>query len=584
MDLNAYIRIARRWFWLILLAAIVAGSAAYVIARTQPPVYRTSSLVQLGNYLELSDPNPGVIQSSAALAQTYVTLLKTDSILKAVVDKLQLSISTGALAGTFDATLVPNTSFLKLTVTYSDPVIASEVANELADQLIANSPTNLTKDQQQQIDILQNEIQQAQTQLQNDRAELRTIEDALTKGDLSDAEKTILTSRRSELTTEISTTQTNLASMSATLVQLQQRGTINFIRVVEKAAIPTAPFNTSSLGSNTVPATVVAAVLAFGAALLIEYLRDTLSSPAEIMPLLSVPLLGAIAPFGTKRSYKNKLITWTKPRSTISEAYRALRVNILFRDNREDDGSRVYVVTSPGPSEGKSLTTANLAITFAMTGMRVILVDADLRRPTVHQIFNVPNTKGVSSLWTKEESVKAQPLAIANGGRRAEQDAASSIIRQNVRLYLSAIIQKTEVPGLDVITAGPAVHNPAELLDMPQIHEMMHQLAEELQYDIILYDTPPVLVVTDASIVSRIAGGKVITVIESRRTRRGAAVRAIQQMTDLEVPVLGVVMNRLRVQDRDANYGYYYYYGYTSYSSDSKPQLGPGPVKPPDEM
>jgi capsular exopolysaccharide synthesis family protein len=552
MELSGYLRLIRRWLWLFIAAAIVAGSAAFVVVRTQPPVYQATTLLQLGNYLGLTDPSPNMIQAAAALSQSYITLLKTRPILQAVIDKLKLPFDAETLASLFIGQITSGTSFLTLTVSYSDPVLAAEVANELAAQLIANSPTELTRDQQEQARILQVEIQAAQAQLQRDREELQVIDSALGSAIADEQERDLLVLRRGELINQINTTQGNLASMTRTLAEIQQRGTINFIRVVEPAQIPTRAANENPLPSM-IAASAVAVLLAFSAALLFEYLSDSLRSPAEIMPLLNVPLLGAVAPFGSKRGYKNKLVTWTQPRSTIAEAYRALRVNILFRENLDEAICRTYVVTSPNPAEGKSVTVANLAVAFAMTGMRVLLIDFDLRRPTQHSIFNVPNTAGLADIWRKHE---------ANSHHLQDTTLHEQIAQQVPRL-----VQKTEIPNLSLLPSGRAPISSSELIDSLQTRYLMRFLTQSGMYDVILIDTPPILVVTDTTVVARLTNAKSILVVESGRTRRGAAVRAVQQFASLELPLLGVVINRLKAQDRDAGYGYYYYYGYTRYDS-----------------
>jgi capsular exopolysaccharide synthesis family protein len=551
MELSGYLRLIRRWLWLLIAAAVVASSAAFVVVRTQPAIYQATTLLQLGNYLGLTDPSPNMIQASAALSQSYITLLKTRPILQAVIDKLKLPFDTETLATLFVGQLTSGTSFLTLTVSYSDPVLAAELANELADQLIANSPTELTREQQEQARILQTEVQAAQAQLQRARDELSVIEAALGSDEIGEEERVVLTLRRSELIGEINVTQSNLASMTRTLSEIQQRGTVNFIRVVEPAQIPTRASNENPLPSM-IAAALAALVVVFGAALLFEYLSDSLRSPAEIMPLLNVPLLGAIAPFGSKRGYKNKLVAWTQPRSTIAEAYRALRVNILFRENLDETACRVYVVTSPNPSEGKSVTIANLAVAFAMTGMRVLLIDFDLRRPVQHNIFNVPNTSGLAEIWRKREM---------------NSHLDSEALRDQIAQQAPRLIHKTEIPNLSLLPSGNAPSSSSELIDSPQTRTLMQLLVQSGMYDVILIDTPPILVVTDTTVVARLTNAKSILVVESGRTRRGAAVRAAQQFTNLDLPLLGVVINRLKAQDRDAGYGYYYYYGYTRYDS-----------------
>jgi Mrp family chromosome partitioning ATPase/capsular polysaccharide biosynthesis protein len=585
MELTAYIRLVRRWLWLIALAAVVAGSIAFATARTQPARYRATTTIQIGTYIDLADPNPMMIQSAAALAQTYIALLRTSSIMNNVIQNLQLPFSAAGLAGMFDGRLLEGTSLLTLTVNYTDPVMAADIANELGRQLILNSPNDLTDEQRQQLDILQEEILQARDQLQAARDELRTIDETLQATDeapINEEQRVILTARRSELTTLVNETQNNLALMSGTVASMNQRGTINYLRVVEPAAIPTATVGTSPL-SQTLVAAAVGAVLALGVAFLIEYLNDSIRSPAEIMPLLNVPLFGAIAPFGNKRNYKNRLVTWSSPRSTVAEAYRAVRVNVLFRETKDDgqEGGEasaprhIYLITSPGPSEGKSVTAANMAVTFAMTGMRVLLIDADMRRPAQHQIFNISNSTGLSNIWGKDELLPAR-AGRSNGSSNGSGSAVSAQIAESVQQYLAQIVQRTDIPSLDIIPAGPTPPNPAELLDTPQMHELIRQVVDHLGYNVVLFDTPPVLVVTDSSVIGSVAKAKAILVVESGRTHRGAAVRAVQQLVTLSIPVLGVVMNRLKAQDRDANYGYYYYYyGYTRAESDQPARISP---------
>lgn len=533
MDISVYFRVLRRWIWLIVLAALIGGTVSYASTRTQPARYQASAIVQVGGYINLANPNADMISNSAALAQTYIALLRTRPVLEGVAQKLKANLSPDVLSGLFQVHLMSGTSLLEVIVTYGDPVVTADVANALVAQLIASSPTNLSKDQQEQLTILQGEIRQANTQLQSSRQELQTVESNLKN--VVGQDLAILTERRTELLGTINATQNNLALMTSTTTTLQQSNNINSLRVVESANVPTSPI-AESFTSGTLLATFVSALLACVTAFLIEYLNDTLRLPSEVMPLLNVPLLGAIAPFGTKRSYKNKLITWLQPRSTIAEAYRALRVNILFRETQHEESvehTRFLAVTSSNPSEGKSITTANLAVTFAITGMRVLLIDADLRRPSQHHLFELPNLVGLSSL-ARTGSKTATPWA--------------------------EVIQKTDIPNLSLVSSGPIPDNPAELLNAPEVRDAIRGLEQSGEYDMVLIDTPPTLAVADSSIIAKMAKAQLIVVIESGRTRRGAALRTVQQLSSLSLPVLGVVINRLKRRDQDAGYGYYYYY------------------------
>ena len=205
MELSAYISMFRRWLWLIIVAAVVAGTASFVVARVAPPSYQSTVTIQVGTYSSLANPSAGMIQTAEQLAQTYVVLSKAYPLLDAVINKLQLDMTTDQLASRFQTRQVAGTSLLTITVTYGDPVVAADLANELANQLIAASPTQLTKEQQNQLEILQREIDQSGTELQGMRDELKTIDANL--NNLGPQEQAILTARRTGLANSITTTQ-----------------------------------------------------------------------------------------------------------------------------------------------------------------------------------------------------------------------------------------------------------------------------------------------------------------------------------------------------------------------------------------
>jgi len=277
MDISVYFRVLRRWIWLIVLAALIGGTVSYAGTRTQPARYQASAIVQVGGYINLANPNADMISNSAALAQTYIALLRTRPVLEGVAQKLKANLSPDVLSGLFQVHLMSGTSLLEVIVTYGDPVVTADVANALVAQLIASSPTNLSKDQQEQLTILQGEIRQANTQLQSSRQELQTVESNLKN--VVGQDLAILTERRTELLGTINATQNNLALMTSTTTTLQQSNNINSLRVVESANVPTSPI-AESFTSGTLLATFVSALLACVTAFLIEYLNDTLRLPS----------------------------------------------------------------------------------------------------------------------------------------------------------------------------------------------------------------------------------------------------------------------------------------------------------------
>ncbi|GIP39969.1 tyrosine-protein kinase YwqD [Paenibacillus sp. J31TS4] len=218
---------------------------------------------------------------------------------------------------------------------------------------------------------------------------------------------------------------------------------------------------------------------------------------------------------------KRPIITDINPKSPISEAYRTLRTNIEF--SAVDEQLKVIMLTSAGPGEGKSTTATNLAVAYAQTNKKVLIMDADLRKSTMHHTFLKTNRSGLTNILV---------------GQMTWEQA----------------VQPTDIPNLDLLTAGPVPPNPSELL----ASQRMSALLEELKghYDIVIVDTPPVLVVTDAQVLSTKCDG-VVLVIDSGKVKREVAMKAKSNLDHVKVRILGVVLNNL---DRKNGGSYYYYY------------------------
>ncbi|NOZ27207.1 MAG: CpsD/CapB family tyrosine-protein kinase [Chloroflexi bacterium] len=204
------------------------------------------------------------------------------------------------------------------------------------------------------------------------------------------------------------------------------------------------------------------------------------------------------------------LITITEPRSPVAEAYRSLRTNLEF--SSLDHPLRTLLITSPGPDEGKSTTLANLAVTTAQTGRRVIIADCDLRRPRQHEIFSLSNGVGLTTM-VRDESALAQPP-----------------------------LQETEVPGLWVLPSGPLPPNPAELLASQRMNQVIERLAGEA--DLVLFDAPPVIAVTDAAVLASKLDG-VLLVINAGSTKRQFAQRAKEVLDRVNARLIGAVLNNV---------------------------------------
>jgi len=291
---------------------------------------------------------------------------------------------------------------------------------------------------------------------------------------------------------------------------------------------------------------IIGLFLAVVTAFFLEYLDQTIKTSSDVERALEVPLLGLIpqeapvhtyATTGNGRSARRRnlpLVSLLSPDDPASEAYRTLRTNVTFV-NAEQQQLQVIVLTSPGPGEGKSTTAANLAIIMAQLGANTLLIDADLRRPLIHRAFNLVQEPGLTDVLVGAATLR-------------------EAVRPNV------------VPKLDVLPAGALPPNPSELLGS----STMQRLIEELRgkYTTIIFDSPPTLAVTDATVLAAAADG-VILVVRAGETDEIAAQRALAQLKRVRARVAGTVLNGIK-KERDRYYNYYSYY------RSDRPQGGGG--------
>ena len=299
----------------------------------------------------------------------------------------------------------------------------------------------------------------------------------------------------------------------------------NNVQVMDRAEVPGAPFSPNAR-RDWFTAIVAGLIVALGLAFGMEYLDDTVKTPDDVTGRLRLPMLGLVpAVPGTQVP----LLSETVP-NDFGEAFRSLRTSLVF--TASPDGPRVVAVTSSHPLEGKTTTACNLGIVLALGGSRVLLVDADMRRPGLHTVVGVPNETGLSHLLVGQARVR---------------DA----------------VQKTSQQNLFVISAGRIPPNPSELLTSDRMNALVDNLRSG-PFDWVIIDTPPVLAVTDAVLVSR-SVGSVVFVIGSEMTRRVHAERAIETLSAGRPKSIGAVLNRVDLNRNKYYYSRYYGYHYQNY-------------------
>lgn len=307
------------------------------------------------------------------------------------------------------------------------------------------------------------------------------------------------------------------------------------IRVVDRAERPRVPV-TPRKALNLMLGLLGGGLLAFGLAFFFEYIDSRIKTPEELKMHLGLPSLGMIPALDAK-SWKGKepLLNNGVP-PNFAESFRSLRTNVLF--SSAEEGSRTLVITSTGPGEGKTTVAANLAIGFAQAGQRVLLVDADMRRPRVHEVFGQEQEPGLSNLMV--------------GNAKA-----------------SACVRKSGIPGLWTLAAGRIPPNPAELLGSPRFKGFLASLKDH--FDWVLVDSPPVMAVTDAAIAANAASG-VIFVVGAEMTSRHAAKQAVDQLEQGRARFVGAVLNRVEIERNAYYYSQYYRKEYGAYYQQGQPK------------
>ncbi len=521
-----YLIVVVKYLWLVILAAVVTGAGTYYLRSHQQAYYSSHVRIFIGNAIASPDPSIQQITTGAALAVTYTQLITYD-VLDTVISNLGLDTTPRELSSTVSASVVSETPILDIGVTYPDPDQAAEIANEIAKVLIASSPSDLTDAQQESMTSLRAQIDDVQKQVDVTSVQAQQLHDRLSATSETENPSTYerLNNEYNNQVDQLNSARAILAQLSQSFLQLANRA--NQLEIIDMArpepiAIGLKPTIVGAAGA------VVGALLAIAGLLYFEYSNTALRDVSEIEDLLGLPILGEIT--NTNKIRRNKqtyLVSVAYPKSRIAEEFRNLRINLLSAHKAllSNSSLSVFVITSAEARVGKSFVASNLAVSMAAAGVRVLLIDADLRRSSQDEVFGVANVTGLTGVLNL----------------RATDTSESS----------NDLVQDTEIPGLRLMSSGSSTMESSELLGSPNITQFIKSLEAEDKFDVVLIDTPPCLVVSDASAVALATSASVLLVVQAGRTHRDAAQKACTQFGQIGVNIDGIVVNRSRTRTKE---------------------------------
>lgn len=536
MELKTYVYPLLRWWWLLLLASVLAAATSFWVVSQQPVRYQTQTTLMVGQAIQ--DPNPSGNQLFLGnqLAELYADIAMREQVRDATLEALGLDRMPS-----YNAVALPNRQLLQIIVIDTDPVRARAVANELANQVVLVSPDGAREGERDRQAFITAQLDRLEEQITATEEEIQAKEAML--GELFSAREI------ADTQTEINALHSKLSALQSTYAGLL-RGTneeaVNTISIIEPAYLPHQPVGPNAL-LTVLAATAIALGLAGGAAYLLDYLDDRIRAPEEIGKQMQVPVVGTIARLQLA-DIGNGLIMSEAPRSPEAEGFRGLRLAVKFALNGSNHKS--VLITSPHQAEGKSLVAANLALALAHAGLRTLLIDVDLHRPSQHQMFNLDNSRGLSTLLHQMDSLTDHTP------ERLWDSEADNPIHNGVIL-----------DGMSVMTSGPTSSKPSELLVGGTVRELLNMLAP--RYDIIVLDSPPALAVSDAVALSTQVDS-VFILASAQQTRKADLRNALARLNSVGANIAGLIINRVSPQSE------YYLYRYPSYGENdyTEPESG----------
>jgi len=505
---------------------MLAIMASAVSTMFQPDVYVSRTTLVIGTTILDPNPDSGQIYIAQQLAGIYADMASREPIQQATMDALGIE-----WLPQYQSRAVPNAQMVEISVTDTNPKRAQIIADELARQLMEQSPAIGNTETGLQQDFIRQQLSNLKIQIEDTEKKIEELQTSLV-GLNSASQIDNVENQIKEQTQKLTSLRESYASFLAN----SQEGALNILSVVEPANLPT-----HSVGTNKLIIIALAGLVGFslgsGAAYLLEFLDRTVKTTSDIERIFSLPVIGYISEIvenGNNASYVAR-----NPNSVLAENFRLLRSNIEFF--QISNPMKTILITSPNQGNGKTTIASNLAISISQGEQDVILVDADLRRPAIHKALNIDRNPGLSDVI------------------RNKTDIAS-------------VVHALDENRLKVITAGDIPPNITEIVGSKRVASILGDLREK--HELIIIDAPPLIIADSYNLASRVDG--VILVMEPGQTTEEQAKTIKEQLDRSKARLLGIVFNKISERSAHSYYDYQYrslyspkYYGdYISKASD----------------
>lgn len=512
-----YLSMIRRWFWLLVLAALASGLTTYLLVKDQPIIYEAKVRLIIGPGIDTPDPDLNALRAGGQLMQTYAELSMTGPFLQSIIDTLNLSMTPLMLSEIMEVTTNQETQILSIAVRHQNPERALAIANLAADTLVQMSPSGPDSTSSQIKDQMRLQAKQVEELIANSEEKIKQLEadlQALTQvenqgvvilqtNNYLEQQKLII----DQLSQERGRLSDALSALTV-LYDTLQKTTTNQVKIVEPAVVA-APVR-SSLILQVLIGAVAGLALAIASVLSFEYFDDTIRSPGELSRLSDVPILGVIARHKPLReTSSDRLVAMALPDSRAAESYRLLATKLLFGGENLKYKSVLIGSLGSRSSVKDGETAANLAVTLAQAECHVVLIDADIHQSAITTTFGINGKSGLTNaLVEKTDQVD--------------------------------LISLDRVPNLFVLPSGTEVSQPFELLSSSHFLDLVESLHENV--DVVIIATSPLSSYADSLVLASHVDG-VVLVARDGEVHRQSASQVVENLRGLDADIIGVVFD-----------------------------------------